>query len=100
VSEVKTFFRYCPACGRRFHIKLVSKTLVSLDRQSTDQKQAVPGTGSLSGGSGGYYPSPFALQEGETITIDIEHFQYSYLCKHCGHGWSEKGVEEHKEHES
>jgi len=100
VSEIKTFFRFCPACGKRFHIKLVSKRLVNVDRQSVDQRQADSREGHLSIGSAGSYPSPFTLLEGEPITIDVEMFQYSYRCGHCGHEWSEKGFEEHKEHES
>jgi len=28
------FFRHCPGCGRRFHIKLESKKLVDLERTS------------------------------------------------------------------
>ncbi len=28
------FFRHCPGCGRRFHIKLESKKMVHLDRES------------------------------------------------------------------
>jgi hypothetical protein len=37
------------------------------------------------------------VEEGEPVTIDIEEFQYAYKCKHCGHSWSEKHVEEHVE---
>src|SRR5438093_1373788 len=28
------FFRHCPGCGRRFHIKLESKKLVDVERMS------------------------------------------------------------------
>jgi hypothetical protein len=37
------------------------------------------------------------VQEGRPIIADIEEFQYTYKCKHCGHEWSEKHVEEHRE---
>ena len=33
--------------------------------------------------------APVLLQEGGPIIVDREDFQYSYLCKHCGHRWSE-----------
>ncbi len=99
MSEIKTFFRFCPVCGRRFHIKLVSKKLVKLERESAEVKRAVPVIGAGSIGSRGYYGSsiPIIVQEGEPLTIDVEEFQYSYRCKHCGHEWSEKHVEESKE---
>jgi len=42
-------------------------------------------------------PPIFVLQEGKPTVIDIEQFQYAYKCKHCGHEWSEKHVEKHRE---
>ncbi len=96
MSEIRTFFRFCPACGRRFHIKLVSKKLVDLRRESVEVKRAVPLIGPR---SPGYFASsmPIIVQQGEPVTIDVEEFQYSFKCKHCGHEWSEKSVEEQKE---
>jgi hypothetical protein len=41
MSEVSSFFRHCPSCGRRFHIKLVSKTLVDLEREKVERQTAV-----------------------------------------------------------
>ena len=37
------------------------------------------------------------VYEGKPIVVDVEQFQYSYKCKHCGHEWTEKHVERHKE---
>jgi DNA-directed RNA polymerase subunit RPC12/RpoP len=75
------FFRQCPACGRRFHTKLESKKLVHLDRESVSS-----------------FRGPVLLGEGSRpIVVDVEKFQYSYKCQHCGHEWSEKRVEEHRE---
>jgi hypothetical protein len=87
------FFRHCPGCGRRFHIKLESKKLVSLDRESIPGD---PGGMSLSQ----FRASPVLLvhESSKPIVVDIEEFQYTYKCKHCGHEWSEKHVEEHREH--
>ena len=95
VSEIKTLFRFCPQCGRRFHIKLVSKKLVNLQRETVESKTAVPIMGSRFGSMGS--PAPIIVQTGEPVTIDVEEFQYAYRCKHCGHEWSEKRVEESKE---
>jgi len=88
MSEVREFFRICPACGRRFHIKLVSKKIVGERTEVEEIKRAT-----LSQSPQGYYMtgmSPVVVQETVPITIDVEDFQYSYKCKHCGHEWSEK----------
>jgi DNA-directed RNA polymerase subunit RPC12/RpoP len=88
--------RHCPQCGRRFHIKLVSKKLAHLDRSpigTIDVSTSVGGQGLLYGAS-----MPYAVvREGAPIIVDVEEFQYSYKCSHCGHEWSEKHLKEHKE---
>ncbi len=76
------FFRFCPGCRRRFHVKLESKKLVHVERE---QGREPPGIRA----SGGYGGGP--------VIIDIEEFLYNYKCKRCGHEWSEKRIEEHKE---
>ncbi len=97
------FFRHCPGCGRRFHIKLVNKSLVSRETETVPTRQVVSsqyriptgpqrGAGIISG-------PPTVVLEGEPIVIDIEEFQYTYKCKHCGHEWSEKHVEEKEQKE-
>ena len=80
------FFRHCPQCGRRFHIKLESKKPVSLDREPV----TMPIT------AGGKFQGS-TLWEDRTITLDIEVFDYVFKCGHCGHEWSEKHSEEHRE---
>ena len=87
------FFRHCPACGRRFHIKRESKKLLSLDREWSPTKASVPEGAMVSSAS----PPVFVLQEGRPVVIDVEEFQYTYRCHHCGHEWTEKHVEEHTE---
>ena len=95
VSEIRAFFRFCPECGRRFHIKLVSKKLLDIERESVELKRTVPV--GISPRTSYGTSMPILVQEGEQITIDVEEFQYTYLCKHCGHEWSEKHLEQHKE---
>ena len=87
------FFRHCPECGRRFHIKLENKKLVNLERISKPQTEAqlVPS------GSGYGARMGVTVYEDKPIVVDVEEFQYAYKCGHCGHEWSEKHVEEHKE---
>ena len=88
------FFRHCPGCGRRFHIKLVSKRLVETERSSTPTLQVTNmNVGYLGAGA----PPRFVLHEGQPIVIDTEEFQYAYRCGHCGHEWSEKHAEKHRE---
>jgi len=87
------FFRHCPGCGRRFHIKLESKKLVDVERRSraTSEAQLLP--------SGARYGARMGVTvyEGKPIIVDVKEFQYAYKCKHCGHEWSEKHVEKHRE---
>jgi len=88
MSEVRAFFRFCPSCGRRFHIRLVSKKLVGERKEVTAIKEAI----------GSFIPTSvgrsIVVEENIPATIDVEEFQYAYKCKHCGHAWSERRVEE------
>ena len=34
-------------------------------------------------------PAVAVLAEDAPVVVDIEEFQYTYRCKHCGHQWSE-----------
>ncbi|HYY90771.1 MAG TPA: hypothetical protein VE955_02150 [Candidatus Dormibacteraeota bacterium] len=43
-------------------------------------------------------PVPVLVHDERPIVVDIEEFQYNYKCKNCGHEWSEKHTEEHREH--
>ena len=87
------FFRHCPGCGRRFHIKLVDKKLVTEHRESIPRM--VPSA--YVAGVRGYSFGPVSVQEGRPMIIDVEEFQYAYKCVHCGHEWSEKHVKEQRE---
>jgi DNA-directed RNA polymerase subunit M/transcription elongation factor TFIIS len=94
------FFRFCPECGRRFHIKLVSKKRLRLDRVSIRTTRAYKmGGGGISAGISktSIPPEPTVVVEGPPMIIDVEEFQYVYKCKHCGHEWSEKRIKKHKE---
>ena len=90
------FFRHCPECGRRFHIRLESKKLAGMQRTSRPSKVATRIITSPYASPGA--PSPvFADQEGKPVVVDVEEFNYSYKCKHCGHEWTEKHIERHRE---
>ena len=97
MSEIRTFFRFCPGCGRRFHIKLVTKKLVAERKEETEIKQAmVANLSPMVGSLVGRYSAPVVIEENVPITIDVEEFQYTYKCKHCGHVWSELRFEDSK----
>jgi DNA-directed RNA polymerase subunit RPC12/RpoP len=87
------FFRHCPQCGRRFHIKLETKKLV------TSHQESIPKWEPVTMESGGYGGSitPLEVQDGKPILVDVAEFQYAYKCKHCGHEWSERHMEERRE---
>ena len=95
------FFRHCPECGRRFHIKLESKKLVTEHRESLPGKREVRTVVVRSGGRPGLAlaqsMTPITVQEGKPIIVDIEEFTYAYKCNHCGHEWSEKHLESRRE---
>jgi DNA-directed RNA polymerase subunit RPC12/RpoP len=94
MAEVETFFRFCPSCGKRFHIKLVSKKLVGMQKETFDEKRVVagPGPGSYGARGGGMLTNPTIVEENVPVTVDVEDFQYSYRCKSCGHEWTENRV--------
>jgi|SRR5437763_15832318 len=94
------FFRCCLECGRRFHVKLENKRLVRMERQERRSPQLVRRGGPPHGIRGsrveGLGPVT-TVYKGPPTIVDVEEFQYNYKCKHCGHEWSEKRIEEHKE---
>ena len=94
MSTVATFFRHCPYCGRRFEIRLEKKSLLSEERVTTaptrtDDEARM----SLISGT----PPPVILEEERPATVDVDRFQYTYRCKHCGHEWAEVRREDHAE---
>lgn len=95
MSELRTFFRFCPSCGKRFHITLVRKEIVKVDRKPAEEEKVVLPINEQSTGFGG--PVPVYLEEGHPVVVDIEEYRYVYRCKHCGHQWTEKHIEEEEE---
>jgi len=89
MSEIKTFFRTCPSCGRRFEIRLIGKSLVGTQRI----KEEMPIDSDYTVWPDYYLPVGLT----EPAVIDVEEFQYAYKCKHCGHEWVEKHEEEYRE---
>lgn len=96
------FFRHCPGCGKRFHIKIEDRKLVQEETKMIPTKRAVrvirPMWQTYKGGNA-YTPPGVTteLVEGPPIIVKEEEFQYHYKCKHCGHEWTEHHREEHEE---
>jgi len=103
LSEVSTLFRHCPSCGKRFEIRLVSKKLVGERKTTQEVKQAavVPGglgMGGITGFGGAYGMGSYTyVEENVPLSIDVEDFNYTYKCKHCGHIWTELREKESKD---
>ena len=87
MSEIRTFFRHCPACGRRFEIRLVGKELEDSEAFEEEARPARAATpASVMGRS---IVVPTLVGQDKPTLVDVEEFQYAYKCKHCGHEWTE-----------
>jgi DNA-directed RNA polymerase subunit RPC12/RpoP len=96
MSTVRTFFRHCPACGRRFEIRLVSRQLQTADREHKEVKEISYIPNQMVAGALGNIP-PIVVEQSVPVTIESDEFQYSYKCKHCGHQWTEQHLEQREE---
>ena len=95
MSIVRTFLRHCPSCGRRFEIRLVKKELV--DSQEMSEKLERPESPIIARSMTPINPAgpaPTVLSNEVPSIVDIEDFQYTYRCEHCGHEWSKVHKEE------
>ncbi len=95
MSLVKTFFRHCPNCGRRFEIRLVSKQVVTEENESVSAG-GTPSSASYGVPSGGGQSTGFVdLHMGsEPVMVDVKEFKYAYHCSHCGHTWTELEIKD------
>lgn len=96
MPDVRTIFRSCPSCGKRFEIRLTSKKLVKEETVRTNVRE-ITGVPTY-----GLYGTQMvtAVSEEKPVIVDVEEFQYAYECKHCGHKWFELKEEEKTGHPS
>jgi predicted nucleic acid-binding Zn-ribbon protein len=97
MSEIKTLLRYCPSCGKRFHIRLVSKKLADAREVRTQVESRIGEIGGRGSGVRYAVSQPLLVEENVPVTIDLEDFEYTYKCKQCGHTWTEVREEESME---
>lgn len=98
MDELREFFRTCPACGHRFHIKLEEKQLAAertVTREPTEASRSPVPFGQFGPDGQGVWGA--GKNDNVRITIDIQEFRYTYRCGHCGHVWSEERTQESKE---
>jgi len=81
LSSVRTFFRHCPSCGKRFEIRLVGKKL--------EEEEGISGEERIDSMTGALKLVPIVVNEERPVLVDVKEFQYTYRCKHCGHTWTE-----------
>ena len=95
---LRTFFRHCPSCGRRFEVRVVAKE--ELDSSEVDRDS--PHTTSS------YVPylaastnprAALSMSTGSPVVVSAREadwtkfMRYEYKCKHCGHQWFEDRTE-------
>ncbi|HUI85676.1 MAG TPA: hypothetical protein VLY21_00780 [Nitrososphaerales archaeon] len=82
-TRVKEFFRRCPACGKRFSVRLEKKVLTK-DEHGVEETayDVVLGWSATSQ----VLPAPVTHQE---IPVERETFDLTYECVHCHHEWTE-----------
>jgi hypothetical protein len=99
---IGTFFRYCPSCGKRFHVKLVGEKLLGEELVGEEIRTGVPAElhhavlniNSISSSRRDESGVARPLGAGGDQTFSgSEMFQYSFRCQHCGHGWTEEHSE-------
>lgn len=92
-SRIRRFFRRCPSCGRRFEASVVAKEpLRSKDGTAflTPPISSLAGRAAYSDPYVAMQPAGSAILSGASpVEMEEVKFEYSYKCRHCGHGWTE-----------
>jgi hypothetical protein len=91
LSAVRTLFRHCPSCGHRFRIRLVSKSGIGDEGVNNPSDYATDWE---------WWNENDVQLHTEHITdvnafipvVEVKAIEYNYVCKRCGHKWSEKAT--------
>ncbi len=94
MSTGHDYFRTCPSCGKRFHVKRVGEQLIG---EEVEQGEVAKVHGRALSGSVMRFvrtardPTSEILpgESGDPEVVADETFRDEYKCGHCGHEWSE-----------
>jgi hypothetical protein len=96
MSEMPTFLRHCPSCGKRFHVTLVGKKLVGQENLAEETPDS-HGRRGLAATARMIAPSArnagLVGPQTDAIVVDSENHEHAFKCGHCGHEWTENRVE-------
>jgi predicted nucleic acid-binding Zn-ribbon protein len=82
---LREFLRRCPACGRRFFVRLQSKKLADVE-QGTERiahDVVVVARGPM---DSRVIPAGVTYED---VPIEREEFDVTFECHHCRHRWTE-----------
>jgi hypothetical protein len=84
--ELREFLRGCPACGRRFVVRLQSKKLVQSE-QGTERITHDVVILAQGGRDARVVPAGVTFED---VPIERETFEVTFDCHHCHHRWTER----------
>jgi DNA-directed RNA polymerase subunit RPC12/RpoP len=76
-----TLFRACPACGKRFGVKLEERRLVRTESEAHTTTVSVTYAPASRG-------APSVAQVPQTTSMTRNEYKEDYQCMRCGHEWS------------
>ena len=84
MSEIRTLPHKCPNCGVRLHVQLVGR---KLEGASDGQEERMSVSYNQEGLAGGLPGQLTSENRGHFV---LERLEKEFLCKHCGHKWTEE----------
>ncbi|MBI3841490.1 MAG: hypothetical protein HY297_06040 [Thaumarchaeota archaeon] len=99
MGRLVTFFRHCPSCGRRYHVRLEGEKLAGSEVQEGQvvRRHRTPRSGLQGGLRVIVAGRSSGLQIGAGITepaqVVVEVYELTYKCEACGHEWKESRKE-------
>jgi len=83
---MREFLRRCPACGRRFTVRLQTKKLTDVEH---DTERIAHDVVVLARGGRDSRVIPASVTY-EDVPIEREEFDVTFECHRCHHAWTEK----------
>ena len=89
---MREFLRRCPACGRRFVVRLQSKKLVDAE-QDTERVMHDVVVFARGGRDSRVIPAGVTFED---VPIERLMFDVTFECRNCHHEWTEKVIKVEK----